>query len=563
MVCLLFSIILFLMVPMLGAGQVSLIENGGFQVEDGTFEPWRARGGGLGTITVKDGVLTARVSKLSERPWIMELHQMVVPEVPLGALAVVSFEYNVSPGYSFNFYWQVESPPWPKLLSMHLDKSGGWQSVKMAVPIHDKLEGKSTALSFHLGGRVGTLELRNMSMILLPPGTSPDSVDTNVLPVLGGDFYDNDWRNKARSRLRDLRSVNYTLQWKPDSEVRIRQVKRPFSFGVECPASLVTGINVAKGLDAAMLPAYRKAVFDRALFDSVTFSDGLVWRDYAAWGNKAAAKAVNEAHAAGLSVRGHALLIPAYMFAPVNCRRMKMPELDEALRKHVAEKAAIKGIDEWNVLHGVMDYQEIYNLLGVEILTDCFSTAEKHAPGARLYISDVNALCALSDVSLRDTVEFAKWLKQEGKKLDGIVLGVTVNRPDVAPQSMEKRLDYVHKELGLPIYIAGFAVNADSEARQEAMLMDYLTLFFSHPAVHGVSFGELWASARLNPRMGLFGADMKEKPAGAAVRRMLTKEWRTDMTVRTDSSGKVSFRAFLGDYEFVLGNETRKVTIAK
>ena len=164
---------------------------------------------------------------------------------------------------------------------------------------------------------------------------------------------------------------------------------------------------------------------------------------------------------------------------------------------------------------------------------------------------------------MHDTVEFIKWLKQNRKGPEGIVLGATVNRPDVAPQAMEKRLDYVQKELKIPIFIAGFAVNAENDEQQIAMIRDYLTLFFSHPGVHGVSFGEMWAALRLNPKMALLNEQLDAKPAFTAVKKLLSEQWMTNQTVRTDSKGKAIFMAFKGDYILTLGDETRNVSIGE
>ena len=555
------TFMLLLMLPVLAGEGISLIENGGFNAEDGALSAWTVRNGGLGSTKAENGVFKANITKLSERPWTMELHQLVQPAVPHGGLVVIEFEYSISPGYSFNFYWQVEKSPWPKLLSMHLDKADGWQTVRAAVPIHEELAEKSTALSFHLGGKIGTFELRGLSLKLLPEGSKPSQVDSTVQPVLGGDFYDNDWRNLAQKRLMDIRTVEYTLKTKPNALVRMRQTGRPFSFGVECPLSVLANRNPPKGIDAKQLPQYVKATLDRTIFDTITFSDGLSWRDYDAWGKELIQAQVQNARNLGFKLRGHALYIPAFMFAPVKCRKMPVAQLDAALRSHIAEKAKMPGFDQWDVVHGVMDYQEIYNLIGVESLSDAFISARENVKEALLCISDVNSLCAQSEVPLHDTVEFIKWLRQDGKGPEAVVLGVTVNRPDVAPQAMEKRLDYVQRELKMPIFIAGFAVNADSDEQQSAMMQDYLTLFFSHPGVHGVSFGELWAPLRLNPRMALLDENLAPKPTFTAIRKLLTEKWMSDVNARADANGMATFRLFKGTYEITIDNDTRNEVI--
>jgi endo-1,4-beta-xylanase len=216
-------------------------------------------------------------------------------------------------------------------------------------------------------------------------------------------------------------------------------------------------------------------------------------------------------------------------------------------------------VAEWNTVHGAIEYFEIYNYIGVDCISQVFATARAAAPAASLLLSDIQALSALSDVPLRDTIELAEWLQQSGVQVDGVVLGANLKRLDVGPQSMEKRLDQLSARVKAPIHIANFAVNADSDEIQASMVRDYLLLFYSHPAVVSVSFAEPWAPAILNPRMAFYSNDFTPRPATETIFKLLDEEWRTVAELETDGTGAAPpIDAFIGAYEMTvtIGKET-------
>ncbi len=573
-----------LAVDTLPPGQ-EVARNGTFNDPASALEFWQQRAGGLGTFKVTKGqeegaigILNIRVTETSPKPWNMELLQRVDVEVEKATTMYISFEYKISPGYSFNFYWQEERSPWPKLLSLHVESpTETWQRVQMAAPVHQTFQPQTTAFSFHLAENVGILQLRNFSAIMVPAEVNPETLVTNVNPVLGGDFYDKDWRGIVSARLEKIRRFPLTVEVTRkgrkigDADIAVRQTSRPFRFGVEASAALLAPAALAAPEiadfaarvkpHAAGFERYRDLILNTPQFEFVTFYDAMVWRDYAAWGQKIDAEVLAAAKAAARPVRGHALFIPAYKFAPNACRNLNRDALNKALLDHVSQICTRhKGaVAEWNTVHGAIEYFEIYNFIGVDCISQVFAAARAADPAASLLLSDIQALSALSDVPLRDTLELAEWLQQSGVQVDGVVLGANLKRLDVGPQSMEKRLDQLSARVKAPIHIANFAVNADSDEIQASMVRDYLLLFYSHPAVVSVSFAEPWAPAILNPRMAFYSDDFTPRPATEAIFKLLDEEWRTVADLKTDGTGAApTIDAFIGVYEMTvtIGKET-------
>ena len=140
------------------------IENGDFSAAE-NMAGWAMRGEQLGAFQLvkpqDDGalpILAITVEKTSARAWTMELWQSIKKAVPKGSTMYISFDYKMSPGYSFQFYWQQETEPWPKLLSLRLtEPSENWRTVRVAVPVHTEFAAEKMAFSFHLAEKIGVL----------------------------------------------------------------------------------------------------------------------------------------------------------------------------------------------------------------------------------------------------------------------------------------------------------------------------------------------------------------------------------------------------------------------
>ncbi|MBR3651929.1 MAG: endo-1,4-beta-xylanase [Victivallales bacterium] len=568
------------------------IENGDFSAAE-NMAGWAMRGEQLGAFQLvkpqDEGalpILAITVEKTSARAWTMELWQSIKKAVPKGSTMYISFDYKMSPGYSFQFYWQQETEPWPKLLSLRLtEPSENWRTVRVAVPVHTEFAAEKTAFSFHLAEKIGVLQLRKISAMIVPADIDPESLETNVTAVLGGDFHDNEWREKVVARLEKVRKVPVRVvahrgeEKAKDVKVTLSQTARPFPFGVECQGALLKpellqNANLQKLAPRVRsfnsnLGAYKDKVLDDSLFRFVTFTDALVWRENDLWGANTDAELVKMVREAGLSVRGRALLSPAYRYMPEKCRGQNGDALRKMVLEHVRQMCRRHQgtLEAWEVVHGGQDYNELYKAIGLESLSECFQIAREIEPQAKLLLSDRQALTAISEDPMLDMLELADWLVNTcGVKIDGLVLSANLRRLDVGPQSMETRLDRIASQLtDIPIHISGLAVNTDEEDLQGDMLRDYMLLFYSHPAVASVSLGELWDAAQLSPKMGWYHGDFTEHPSLGIIRKLLDDDWRTNSVLATNEEGVASGNCFIGDYRVTVsseGEEERQITFS-
>ena len=92
---------------------------------------------------------------------------------------------------------------------------------------------------------------------------------------------------------------------------------------------------------------------------------------------------------------------------------------------------------------------------------------------------------------------------------------------------------------------SGRYAESDLEAARAQHILDFLTVAFGHPAVDAFFFwGFLGAAIRWDARY----SGHEPLPLWDAVRHLLHEEWHTRLALRTDATGRVSFRGFKGDY---------------
>ncbi len=531
-------------------------------------------------------LLSVEVSKTSPKPWALQLRQALTSPLGKGETLFLSFEYRMTSGYAFFCYWQQSSEPYDKFLSIRLAESADdWRRCTMAVPVHEDLAARQSSLTFHLAGEAGTVQFRNFNAVVCPPAVPPETLPVTHYPVLGGDYHDKNWRNKALHRIRQIRQAELKVhvvrggQAVPEVAVTVRQKRRDFLFGAETCAP-VFGEPFGERPEFAELTEklagvkdklgrYRSWLLTPNLFNMVSFDQALSWPASVAWKGLIEPDMLNPFLEKDMLVRGHSLYCPAFRFAPPACRGMGKAELRQALLTSISERVGNyrDKVSQWDVVHAPLTYEEIYDLIGEQSLVDAFKTARANDPTVKLAFSDDKALLALSLDHMEEMLSLVKWMRSNGAEIQILVLNAGMMRPYVAPQIIEARLNRIFQDTGLPIMITALGVDASKENLQAERLSDLLTLFFSHPGVVGVGLAETWEALATVPGSALFRRNFVIKPAGKQVETLLTKQWWTEIAVRTDVHGLATVSGFLGDYEVIVeaGDHqvSRQVTLDK
>ena len=143
------------------------------------------------------------------------------------------------------------------------------------------------------------------------------------------------------------------------------------------------------------------------------------------------------------------------------------------------------------------------------------------------------------------------------------------------PEQLYDVMD-IYARLGKPLQITEITIPAYSNAAEDEeiqaqILRNLYSIWFSHPAMEAIIYWNLPDGYGYNAAPGdmtagenyyhggLVRFDFTPKPAYLAIRNLFEKEWRTNLTLHTDS-GALSFKGFYGEYDLEITAGGQKVT---
>jgi GH35 family endo-1,4-beta-xylanase len=374
------------------------------------------------------------------------------------------------------------------------------------------------------------------------------------------------WRQAAAERIEKIRKADLTVivtdragQPRVDADVRLRQTRQAFGLG--------TCVNPAQ-LHGPNGPRYQQALTE--VFNVATLENNLKWVPLAGdWGPSFTIQSAKDAIAwlreHGLEVRGHVLIWPGWRNLPRGLRAHERNPgyLRTATMVRIRDvTTAVKGtVIHWDVLNEPFDNHDLTDILGEGVMVDWFKAARAVDPAAKLFINDTAILAGGGgDTPHRAQYEKTiRFLEEKGAPLDGIGMQGHFGAALTSPDDLLAILDRF-ATLGKTIWVTEYDLDIPDEELAGRFTRDFYTTMFSHPAVGGVVMWGFWDGAHWKHNAPLYRRDWSLKPAGEAFRELALQSWRTNVSGRTDADGKLSRRAFLGDYdvEVSLSGKTKK-----
>ena len=279
----------------------------------------------------------------------------------------------------------------------------------------------------------------------------------------------------------------------------------------------------------------------------------------------------------GITPKGHALMYAKNKFMPDWTARDNAETFQRQSAKHMAEIAARykHDIPIWDAVNEELPRRvhfKEWHAVPDDYLAWCFHEA------GRLFPKDVKLL--INDGQLQahygtyDYMALVKDLLQRGVRIEGIGMQFHVSRDSLLSGKLypPAHLQDVYSQLGrlgLPLYITEITIPGVGEngaELQAAIVANLYRLWFSTPMMAGVTWwnlGDGTAYENENKALGgLLDNEMNLKPAYRALDKLINHEWKTRTTLKTDASGKASFRGFCGTYGYeadVCGKKTEGV----
>ena len=374
------------------------------------------------------------------------------------------------------------------------------------------------------------------------------------------------WRKLANERIEKYRKGDFTIKvlgadgkQVTGAAVELKMVRHAYGFGSAVDEARISG--TASGTKDN--ERYREEI--RRLFNKITFENALKWQEWEKGSmpdslgaanrqerTRAAAEWLRQNH---LAIRGHTLIWQVNKFVLDEARQQQPQDMAGYVRKriegHIEEIiGAFKGkVADWDVLNEPGYYTSYLDLLGKEAVVHWFDKAHEVDPEARLFLNEFFILSkGGKDRTQQDKyAALIEYLKKNGAPIGGIGIQGHMGLDMTPPERIWDILDRF-AAFGLPIQITEFDCDIEDEQLQADYTRDFMTAVFSHPSSDAIMMWGFWDGAHWRKNAPLFRKDWSLKKSGEAWLDLVTKQWHTDLTGKTDSDGIFRGRAFFGDY---------------
>ena len=508
-----------------------------------------------------------RTTAKPDKPYALQLGAKTTGAIKKGDVLLATFwaravEHSAGTDEArTEFVLELAHEPYTKSAVLAAALDSAWTKFYVPCSAATDLAPGEGQIGFRCGYEPQTIEIAALTV-----RNFGSSVDLKSLPYTPATYTgrapDAPWRAAAAERIEKIRKATLAIRVTdpagtpiPGAQVRVFQKKHAFGWGTAVDAKQL----LADGPDA---DRYRSALL--ADFNKVVVENHLKW---AMWESDrdTATKAVAWLREHGLPVRGHCLVWPGKTNLPKNIvALLDQPDpLRQRIAGHIADEAgAFRGqLVEWDVLNEPFSNTDVQTVLGDGAMIDWFRAAHAADPAPRLFINDYSILeSGGRDAAHQDhyfkTIEF---LLDAGAPVQGIGIQGHFSE-DLTPIPRLVEILDRFATFGLPIQITELDINTYDETLAADYTRDFLTAMFSHPSISGVVVWGFWEKHHWIPAAAFYRADWSLRPAGEVWKQLTQKTWWTDVTVKTDASGRADVRGFLGDYEMTATANGKVVT---
>ena len=369
----------------------------------------------------------------------------------------------------------------------------------------------------------------------------------------------NQWKVEANKRIEKYRKADIVISIKDSDgqllqgiDVQIKMIKHAFPFG-----TVVNSKNYLASTKFASIYRHNIKSFG---FNAVTQT--IFWNDLWDEDFKAQQKKANERYKSeGFQVRGHTTIYPRWSNTPKEIKALSKVDAPKAISDHIKETASrMNGwYSDWdlvNEMYGHMDW--IDSMGGMDSLAQWHKISNEKSPDTRIYYNHNGMVSSSKNSGFRKNIFNMMKIMKEKNLIDGIGIEGHLDEDSPSPEVMYTYLDW-YSELDLPIRITEFDLGGEDRQEHGRKFGEYLTTFFSHPNVKGITLWGFTDGFMWQKQKGLITPKGELLPAGEVYKNLVLNEWWTNVTGTTDSDGKLKIRGFLGDYEVTATIKGKKI----
>lgn len=515
--------------------------------------------------------LQLEVAQATEHPWDA---RAATPKIGLpltkGSLIGVRFWARSPQQAQLGVRFQKSEAPFDKIISRNIALTPEWTEYRYYANLASDLPPDATQFEFHVGYGAGTIEVANVRVEDFGPGQVKElelKLGAQSVNFWPGQT-DTAWKIAAFERIEryrkgdlKLRVVNDRGKPIPGANVKLVQTHQLFRWGSAVSAARLLN---TQNLDNAR---YRDEV--KRLYNTVVFENDLKWMN----DEKRAQQALEAARwlrANNIAIRGHNLVWGSRRFLPkiVADNWDDTEKVRQLVRDRVREAATQwKGqLYVWDVANEAVTNTELWDKLGWDEFAQVFKIAREADPNVRLAYNDFNIANEAENPTRNArhrarVVELIRLLREKGAPID--ILGDQAHIGGVltAPARVAAIWSEMAK-LGLPLEITEFDAAIPDDAVHAEYVRDILITAFAEPSIESFVMWGFWEGLHWRAGEGgaLFRRDWTPRPAQLAYEDLVLKQWRTNVTLRTDNNGVLQTRGFLGDYDVTISTNGQSKT---
>ena len=456
----------------------------------------------------------------------------------------------------------------------------------------------------------GSADVRAQETPNQTPNQTPNSTASEMIRPIDAvsagyrAIWNDDVNREIDERIEKYRKADasFTLESAAGREVKVSQKTHEFLFGAqifnfnqlgsdELNAKYLALFGADKFFNAATLPFYWAGMeptegnvrFEPEFRDSAEY-----WNQVQDpgkephWRRPCPEPIIEFCEKNGISMHGHPIIycrvLPSWMKTSSDYKETMTRKFQEHAHQLIARYQGRLG--SWDVVNESVEPtpgKSRYPLTPDDYTFSTWKIAEKEFPA--------NVKLAINDSWRAVYPPFIKGLMERGAKIDVVGLQMHVfgsepilkiaagedclpNGTSWKPRDEERYLRELDL-LGRPIHLSEITIpapgtDARAQAIQAQVTYDQYRLWFSWPSIYRITWWNVVDDCgyRNEPtKSGLFTRQMEPKPAFFAMDRLINHEWKTNLTLKADETGHISFRGFRGNYQLSWTDASGKVHV--